>query len=639
MSLPVGTDGPDAIEVTTTAAVDALARDIIDPGREHAVVCATVPSWASEPLVDLAALREALPPEARLYVMATGDRSWELTDLLPPRLDVYGGAIRIWWPFGGEAQDPAAHPLFFVHHAGESADAIRRVTAAFARGGTPVGAPEPGTELAGVVTRVLGAGAELTLAGGHRAFVHRSHLTELAGLDADQVVRVGQGVRVRVGEGRAQTGRIPASLLPFEPDGWARLTAQYREGMVVEGLVDGLRNFGAFVEIYPGIRGLLPSRRISREWVSHAEDYLEVGERIAVQIVRVAPEEGRIELSLVDIPEGASPERPASIYPEGPPWLPPMREPPPPAEPEPEPEPEPEQEPEAVEAAAPVEEPVEVAVAGEAETEALEQAIADGRELQAQVGALFAGAERRIEELRAEASQVRQILERDLVEARLRLLEFADTETKALAGSAEAALADARRELEDLRDRLAAAEQDRLHLLERLKLERERTRDEARRTERLTKELRAERARADRQEDAGGERDSETRFVAEVRASWERQTTPADRERYPWHDPVLGPEFLTSLDRVEGIGRERVVEVCAHAVSGRAAFIPGLELHPLRTSETGGAPQRERADGAKAWRASLQSNTAAARRLHFWRLRDGRVELAKVVYHDDYSIG
>jgi predicted RNA-binding protein with RPS1 domain len=252
------------------------------------------------------------------------------------------------------------------------------------------------------VTRVLGAGAELTLAGGHRAFAHKSHLTELAGLVPDQVVRVGQGVRVHVGEGTAQTGRIQASLLPFEPDGWARFTEQYREGMVVEGLVDGLRNFGAFVEIYPGIIGLVPSRRISREWVSHAEDFLEVGERTAVQIVRIAPAEERIELSIVDIPEGAEPERPASIYPEGPPWLPPVRQV---QEPEPAPEPEPEQAPAAVEGEAPASEPEpeheaeEMAPAGEAEAEALEQAITDGRELHGQVGALFAGAERRIEEL------------------------------------------------------------------------------------------------------------------------------------------------------------------------------------------------------------------------------------------------
>jgi hypothetical protein len=80
------------------------------------------------------------------------------------------------------------------------------------------------------------------------------------------------------------------------------------------------------------------------------------------------------------------------------------------------------------------------------------------------------------------------------------------------------------------------------------------------------------------------------------------------------------------------------VEVSAHVASGRAHEIPSLELHQLRASVGGGAPQRTRQDGAKAWRCSLQAGTPAARRLHFWLLPDGRVELAKVAYHDDFSI-
>jgi hypothetical protein len=45
-----------------------------------------------------------------------------------------------------------------------------------------------------------------------------------------------------------------------------------------------------------------------------------------------------------------------------------------------------------------------------------------------------------------------------------------------------------------------------------------------------------------------------------------------------------------------------------------------------------------REDGARAWRVSLQSNTPAARRLHYWVLPDGSIELAKVGVHDDMSI-
>lgn len=59
---------------------------------------------------------------------------------------------------------------------------------------------------------------------------------------------------------------------------------------------------------------------------------------------------------------------------------------------------------------------------------------------------------------------------------------------------------------------------------------------------------------------------------------------------------------------------------------------------PLRINEAGDSPQRVSDDGARADRVSLQVNTPSARRLHFWRLPDGHIELSKVGVHDDLSI-
>ena len=639
-------DREGVVTVDSIQAVDGLAMDILAEAREHAVVCITLPTWASEPLMPPEELRSALPEDTHIYVMPTGDLSWELTDRLPPRLDVYGGAIRVWWPVGVDAPDPADHPLFFLHDRFQAESVRDRIVAAF-RGRSGETRPDEGVELAGVVTRIVSSGAELTLTGGYEAFAHRSHLTRIGGLEPGDVLKVGQAVRVRVAEQDGGGRRVRVSLLPFEPDPWTRLLDQYSEGMVVEGVIETFRNFGAFVEVYPGITGLLPNKKVSREWVPHAEDYLAVGERVAVQILRIAPDEKRLELSLVDVPDGAAPATPLSIYPGGPPWLAPI-EPPEPvpedvaaaAQLEPEREPEPQAGPEPPEQEPDAEPEAEPAVEAAAETEALERAIQQGRELQSQVGTLFGGAQRRIEALRAEAHQLRKVLERDLVEARLRVLEFADAETQAVAGSAEAALGAARREADDLRERLAGAEQDRLDLLARLKGERERAADAERRAGRLGKELTTERARADRleQELVPAGASPEQRLVAQIRQAWEAATTPDDRMHYPWREPAIGPDFLGSLGHVQGVSRERVVEACAHVASGRAADVPGLDLHPLRASDSGGTPQRERGDGAKAWRCSLQANAPAARRLHFWRLPDGGVELANIVYHDDFSI-
>lgn len=61
----------------------------------------------------------------------------------------------------------------------------------------------------------------------------------------------------------------------------------------------------------------------------------------------------------------------------------------------------------------------------------------------------------------------------------------------------------------------------------------------------------------------------------------------------------------------------------------------GLQFRPLRTSDGGNAPQVTRNDGAACWRVSLQVNSPSARRLQFWQLSDGSVELARVVLHGD----
>lgn len=79
--------------------------------------------------------------------------------------------------------------------------------------------------------------------------------------------------------------------------------------------------------------------------------------------------------------------------------------------------------------------------------------------------------------------------------------------------------------------------------------------------------------------------------------------------------------------------------MCVDVLTGRAETLASRELHPLRVGEAGGTEQRVRAeDGAKAWRVSLQINTPSARRLHFWRLPDGGVELSRVGVHDDLTI-
>lgn len=114
--------------------------------------------------------------------------------------------------------------------------------------------------------------------------------------------------------------------------------------------------------------------------------------------------------------------------------------------------------------------------------------------------------------------------------------------------------------------------------------------------------------------------------------------TEDDKRRYPLRAVTLGPEFVQRVRRLDGISAEKVAEVSADVAARRAHEFAGREVHALRAGE-GVAPQRTRSrDGATAWRCALQIGTPSARRLHWWELPDGAIELASVGAHDDFSI-
>ncbi|WP_278257376.1 hypothetical protein [Nocardioides convexus] len=232
--------------------------------------------------------------------------------------------------------------------------------------------------------------------------------------------------------------------------------------------------------------------------------------------------------------------------------------------------------------------------------------------------------------LRAQASGLVTDLEQDLADARQRVLATLEDASAGLVDSTQSALDQARAEVRRLRAELATATEE-----GRQAAARPRPRPDPRGAGRAVRPALSgpgPRAQGDR---GGAARRAWTHRCPRAGAwwrrsgpGWARRTTAADRERYPWREPVVGPEFLDSLRRVEGIGMDRVHEVCAEVACGRAPDRPGLGVHPLRATDgTGnGSRQRVREDGALAFRASLQVRTAAARRLHYWVLPDGRVE-------------
>lgn len=314
--------GPTAHWVTSEDDARQLAERIVDPARETLLIGVTTKKGLDRPLLDADALARALGDRAAVYVLTDTTHAWALTEALPPKIDVYGGAVRAWRPIPeGATPYPTDHPQWTIFTEGDAAKAEQQIAAYVDMLDNPP--PAFGTVETGTVTAVRKAGAEIQLASGHPAFASTGHLLQHGDVfHAGEVLTTGQEVRVKVGPWHAQAARVSVSLRDFAPDPWERLAEVYDTDDVIDGVVSEIKHFGAFVELLPGVEGLLHKSKITNGYVEYVEDFVQPGDRITVRLLSLDPEYRKAEVSMVDVPEGEAPEPPAAILPGGPPWLP-----------------------------------------------------------------------------------------------------------------------------------------------------------------------------------------------------------------------------------------------------------------------------------------------------------------------------
>lgn len=128
-----------------------------------------------------------------------------------------------------------------------------------------------------------------------------------------------------------------------------------------------------------------------------------------------------------------------------------------------------------------------------------------------------------------------------------------------------------------------------------------------------------------------------TQLAFEVDLAWARRVPAEQKDALPLAHWTVGPDFFASWSAVEGVARSKVVDVIVEVLTGRVYELAGLEAHQLRSGMGGDDPPRVREDGATCWRVSLQVKTPSARRLHYWLLNDGGIELSSVRLHDDMN--
>jgi len=159
---------------------------------------------------------------------------------------------------------------------------------------------EVGTVFDGVVRRLQPYGAFVDI-GGLDGLVHVSEISHGRVTNPQDVLSLGQEVKVKVikieGEGSKQ--RISLSMKELEGDPWNEVTEKYPEGSTVTGKVVRLADFGAFVELEPGVDGLIHVSEIAVEHVDHPSSKLQRGQELQVRVINVDPQQRRISLSLL----------------------------------------------------------------------------------------------------------------------------------------------------------------------------------------------------------------------------------------------------------------------------------------------------------------------------------------------------
>ncbi|MCQ9903390.1 S1 RNA-binding domain-containing protein, partial [Staphylococcus aureus] len=154
-----------------------------------------------------------------------------------------------------------------------------------------------GDVIKGKVARLTNFGAFVDI-GGVDGLVHVSELSHEHVDSPEDVVSVGQEVDVKVKSVEKDAERISLSIKDTLPTPFESIKGQFHEDDVIEGKVARLANFGAFVEIAPGVQGLVHISEIAHEHIGTPGEKLEPGQQVNAKILGIDEENERISLSI-----------------------------------------------------------------------------------------------------------------------------------------------------------------------------------------------------------------------------------------------------------------------------------------------------------------------------------------------------
>ncbi|HGR9037674.1 TPA: 30S ribosomal protein S1 [Streptococcus pneumoniae] len=159
-----------------------------------------------------------------------------------------------------------------------------------------------GDVVTGKVARITSFGAFVDL-GGVDGLVHLTELSHERNVSPKSVVPVGEEIEVKILDLNEEEGRVSLSLKATVPGPWDGVEQKLAKGDVVEGTVKRLTDFGAFVEVLPGIDGLVHVSQISHKRIENPKEALKVGQEVQVKVLEVNADAERVSLSIKALEE------------------------------------------------------------------------------------------------------------------------------------------------------------------------------------------------------------------------------------------------------------------------------------------------------------------------------------------------
>ena len=167
---------------------------------------------------------------------------------------------------------------------------------------------QEGSVVTGKVARLTNFGAFIDL-GGVDGLVHISQISHEHVAKASDKLKVGEEVQAKVISVDPESGRVSLSIKDTLAGPWDNIEERAAVGSVLDGLVKRLTTFGAFVELFPGVEGLVHISQIAHQHIATPHEVLKEGQEVQVKVLEVHPEQQRISLSIKALQEAPKTEK------------------------------------------------------------------------------------------------------------------------------------------------------------------------------------------------------------------------------------------------------------------------------------------------------------------------------------------